>query len=160
MPVPLFIIEAAGARLYKYGRVGFDSGVADPGGNYTATMRSEKMSPAGELGLCHFRRIGLRIFRTGSFTVTLKVFVDGVQTKRYDSSSNKVDQVIVLTKSAPTISPEETEIEADIDASGTYIEVELTVTSNNIAGLFLPEELNIHYRPIRQSRATVAAESQ
>lgn len=160
MPVPLFIVEANGARIYKFGRVGFDSGSADPGGNFTATMRSEKISPAGELGLCHFRRIGFRIFRTGSFTITVKVFVDGVQTKIYDASSNKVDQTIVITKSAPNISPEEAEVEADVDASGTYIEVELTVTSNNIAGLFLPEELNIHFRPIRQSRETVAAESQ
>lgn len=153
-------MEAAGARIYKFGRVGFDSGSADPGGNYTATMRTEKISPAGELGLCHFRRIGFRIFRTGSFTITVKVYVDGAQTKIYDAGSNQVNQTIVITKSAPSISPEELEIEADINASGTYIEVELTVTSNNIAGLFLPEELNVQYRPVRQARETVAAETQ
>lgn len=160
MPVPLFVVEATGARLYKMGRVGFDSGSADPGGNFTATMRTEKISPAGELGYCQFRRIGFRVFRTGSFTITVKVFVDGVQTQIYDASSVKVNQTIVIAKAAPSISPEETEVEADISANGTYIEVELTVTSNNVSGLFLPEELEVHYRPIRQARATVAAESQ
>lgn len=151
MPAPLFII-GTDPRVYKFGRVGFDSGQSDPGGAFTATMRTEKISPAGENGKCHFRRVAFRIFRTGSFTISVKVYVDGVQTKVYDSSSNKVDQVISITKSAPSISPEELLVEGDIDARGTYIEVELTVTSSNIAGLFLPEELNVHFRPMRQAK--------
>lgn len=159
MPAPLFIVTND-PRLYKYGRVGFDSGSADPGGNYTATMRTEKMAPAGELGYCHFRRIGFRIFRTGAFTMTVKVFVDGVQTTIYDSSSARVDQTVTITKTAPSISPEETLVEADIDGKGTYIEVELTVVSNAVTGVYLPEELEVHFRPLRQARATVAAESQ
>lgn len=159
MPAPLFII-GTDPRLYKFGRVGFDSGSADPGGNYTATMRTDKISPAGELGYCHFRRIGFRIYRTGAFTMTVVVYVDGVQTTIYDASSNKVNQSIVITKAAPTNSPEETLVEADIDGKGTYIEVELTVVSNTVTGVYLPEGLEVHYRPMRQARETVAAESQ
>lgn len=159
MPAPLFII-GDDPRIYKFGRVGFDSGLADAGGNFTATMRTEKISPAGELGLCHFRRVGFRIFRTGSFTVTVKVYVDGVQTKIFDAASAAIDQVIVITKAAPAISPEETLVEADINAKGSYIEVDLTVNSNDVGGVFLPEELEIHYRALRQARQTVAAESQ
>lgn len=158
MPTPLFII-GADPRLYKFGRVGFDSGSSDPGGAFTATMRTEKISPAGEHGFCHFRRIGFRIFRTGGFTMTVRVYVDGVQTKVYDANSTKVDQVISIVKTAPSISPEETTVEGDIDAKGTYIEVELTVTSNNIVGLYLPEELNVHYRPLKQSSTQIPAES-
>lgn len=160
MSAPIYVCEVGQRRLYKVGRVGFDSGTADAGGTYTATLRTEKISPTGEFGLSHFRRIGFRIFRTGSFTITVKVYVDGVQTKIFDSSSAKIDQVITITKAAPTISPEETLVDADIDASGTYIEVELTVASNQVTGVFLPEELDIHYRPIRPVRQTAAAESQ
>jgi hypothetical protein len=159
MPAPLFLI-ANEARVYKMGRVGFDSGASDPGANYTATMRTEKISPDGELGYCQFRQIGFRIYRTGSFTLTVKVYVDGVQTQIYDASSTRVNQVIVITKPAPVLSPEETLIEADIDGKGSYVEVELTVASNNVTGVFLPEELEVHYRPLRQARETVAAESQ
>lgn len=159
MPAPLFIL-GTDPRLYKFGRVGFDSGSADPGGNYTATMRTEKISPAGELGYCHFRRVGFRIYRTGAFTMTAVVYVDGLQTTIYDASSNKVNQSIVITKTAPTNSPEETLVEADIDGKGSYIEVELTVVSNSVTGVYLPEELEVHYRPMRQARETVAAESQ
>lgn len=159
MPAPLFAV-GTDPRLYKFGRVGFDSGSADPGGNYTATMRTEKISPAGELGYCQFRRIGFRIFRTGSFTMTIKVYVDGVQTKIYDGTSAKVNQTIVIAKPAPVLSPEETLVEADIDGNGTYIEVELTVASSAVTGIFLPEELEVHFRPMRQARETVAAESQ
>lgn len=158
MPAPLFVI-GTDPRIYKFGRVGFDSGVSDPGGAFTATLRTEKISPAGELGLCQFRRVGIRIFRTGSFTMTVKAYVDGVQTTTYDASSNRVNQSISITKSAPSVSPEETLVECDIDARGTYIEVELIVTSSGVAGLYLPEELEIHYRPLRQARQTVAAES-
>lgn len=159
MAAPLFLI-ANEARVYKMGRVGFDSGATDPGGSYTATLRTEKISPAGELGYCHFRRIGFRIYRTGSFTLTAKVYVDGVQTQIFDSSSVKVNQTIVIEKTAPVLSPEETLVEADIDAKGSYVEVELTVSSGSVTGVFLPEELEVHYRPIRQARQTVAAESQ
>src|SRR5687767_9427184 len=124
MPQPLFII-GTDPRVYKFGRVGFDSGSSDPGGAFTATLRTEKISPAGEHGKCHFRRIAFRIFRTSNFTMSVKVYVDGVQTKVYDASSAKVDQVISIVKDAPTISPEETMVEGDINAQGTYIEVEL-----------------------------------
>lgn len=158
MPAPLFAI-GTDPRLYKFGRVGFDSGSADPGGVYTATMHSEKISPAGELGLCHFRRVGFRIYRTGSFTITLKVYVDGVQTQIWDGAGNKTTQQVVLVSAAPTNSPDETLVEADINARGTYIEVELTVQSSDVSGVFLPEGLEVHFRPLRMARGTVAAHS-
>lgn len=160
MPAPIFICQVGQRRFYKVGRVGFDSGNADAGGAYTGTFRSEKISPAGEFGLCQFRKVSFRILRTGAFTMTVKAYVDGSQTQRYNSSSVKVDQTVVIAEAAPTNSPEEKIVEVEIDATGTYIEVEVSIVSSQVTGVFLPEEVDVHYRPIRASRQRAGGESQ
>jgi hypothetical protein len=160
MPAPALALEFATKILYKVGRTGFDSGASDAGGVYVARMKTERQAPEGKHGLCQFRRIGLRVTRTAGFTATIKVWVDDKQTKRYDASSAAVDQTVVVVYGVPTIAPEETIIEVDINAVGTYIAVEMTLNSNEVSGTFMLDELNVHYRPLRKSRQTIAAESQ
>lgn len=146
MPIPVFLSPKNDSFLYRIGRTGFDSGLTDPGGVvYSGVLETERASPAGEHGYVHFRRVGLRLHRSGSFTIEMRVFVDEVQTKLGDGS----DQVIIFTKEAPAGGLEETLLEADISAAGTFIEVELTIDSDQVDGVFLPEGLEVHIRPIR-----------
>ena len=160
MPSPVFLSERSGSHIYRVGRVGYDSGDQDTGGAYTGTLKSEKQSPLGPQGLCHFRRIGIRIRHTGAFTMTLTVYVDGQQTQIYDSSSVLVDQTISFTEAAPTgENPTEVLLEGDISARGTYIQLKLTVTSTDVVGVFLPESFDVFYRPLREAKVG-AAESQ
>lgn len=160
MPNPVFISERNGSRIYRVGRVGYDSGDQDTGGSYVGTLKSENQSPLGEQGLCHFRRISMRIRHTGAFTMTLTVYVDGQQTQIYDSNSVLVDQTISFTQGVPTgVSPAEALLEADISAKGTYIQVRIQVTSTNVTGIFLPESFDVSYRPLREAK-TATAESQ
>jgi len=138
---------------------------------YTGIIKSERITPfkeqgSGELGLAHFRRVGLRILHTGSFTITVTVWVDGVQTKYYDDSDSNPDnwawtaQTISFTEAAPTAAhPVEALLEADINAKGTYIEVQISVVSTAVSGVFLPESIEVHARPIKRARALSSAES-
>lgn len=151
MPTPVFVGDSATGKIFKVGRIGLDSGSADPGGNYTATMRTEKHSPAGEDGLCLFRRVYIRILHTGSFTATAKAYVDGVQTKIY-SGGVSTGQAVVLVEGVPASSPKETVKEFAINGQGTSIEVELSVASNAITGVFLIESISVGHIPIRQAK--------
>ena len=83
MPAPVFVAESGGPRIYKLGRVGLDAGTMDDGGTYTGLLRTERSSPVGEDGLANFRRVAVRIFHTGFFNMTAKIFVDGEQTQIY-----------------------------------------------------------------------------
>lgn len=164
MPVSVFALESSGSRVYRLGRAGYDTGIKDvdpsTGTVFTGTLKTEKISPAGEAGLCWFRRVAFRIWRTGSFVATITVWVDGVQTKRYDSATSAwVDQVVSITKTAPDISPEETIIEAAIAAKGTYIEVQLVVDADDVTGVFLPESVEVHSIQLRPARSQSQAES-
>jgi len=159
MATPLFAAEANGSRVYKVGRVGYDTGTQDVGGKYTGLLRTGKISPAGKDGLCYFRRVAVSVWRTGAYTATLKCWVDGVQTKTWDVNGNAVDQVVVISAGAPTTSPDVAVLEASIMAHGTYIEVEVTVDSDDVSGVFLPEEIEVHYLPIRVARSLANAES-
>ena len=159
MPTPLFVAEANGSRLYKIGRVGFDTGTSDVGGVFTGVLKTEKLSPAGEDGLCYFRRVIVRAWRTGAYTVTLKCWVDGVRTKVYGTDGAASDQTVTIAGTAPAISPDEAIVEASIAAQGTYLEVELSIASNAITGVFLPESLEVHYLPIRPAKSRPTAES-
>lgn len=149
MPVPIFIAAKNDHKLYRIGRVGYDSGDQDPGGAYVATLKSERISPAGDHGYVHFRRIGLRVLHSGTFTITMRVYVDDVQTTIYNASSTAVAQEIVFTKTAPSSATAEALLEADISAKGTFVQVELEITSTNVSGVFLPEEVELHARAIR-----------
>lgn len=63
------------------------------------------------------------------------------------------DQEMVFDVAAPaTVGPDggfESVVEMDINAQGTYIEVEITVDSDEITGVFLPESFWAGYRLIR-----------
>ncbi len=85
MPTRVLVAEHAGPRLYSVGRVGYDTIADDTGGQFTATLRTERFSPAGEGGLVYFRRVQLRAWHTGAFLGTMKAYIDGVQTQAYNS---------------------------------------------------------------------------
>jgi hypothetical protein len=156
MITPIFACENNGSRLYKIGRVGLDTGAQDTGGVYKSTLKTERISPLGELAVLVFRRVGIRIWRTGSFTFTVTVFVDGAQTTIFDANGNKIPQTITFTQPTPTLPPIETMVEASIQAQGTYIEVQMDINSNNITGIFLPAELEVHFYPLRRARERTA----
>lgn len=159
MITPVFAAEGNGSRIYQVGRVGLDTGSQDTGGVYTGTLRTERINPMGETALLMFRRAVVRVWRTGGYTVTMKIYVDGVQTQVYDGSGNKVNQTITFTAPAPAITPTESFLEASISATGTYVELELDVASNNVTGIFLPSELEIHFAPLRRARERAAQAS-
>lgn len=272
MPTRIITGDRSGSRVYTIGRVGYDSIGDDVGGTFSALLRTERFSPAGEGGLVVFRRIQARIWHTGAFSGVLKVYVDGAQTQAYNISrvangnmnsigtwtlgsnwrvdnSNSgvadqstptasdisqelspamvagrsykitytiadrtagtltpkvgqtsgtarstnatftetvvagssdallafsasatwdgtlddvsiieldgglVDQWMDFEVSAPTVVGKdggvETIIKMDVSASGTYVEVEMAVESDNVAGIFLPESFSIGHRVIR-----------
>src|SRR6266699_67644 len=159
MPAPLFLSAYTGSHLYKMGRVGFDSGNVDSNSSvYTGVFRTEKIFPMNFDGVMLFRRILLRIFRTGAFQLALNVYIDGVQTISYDANGNVQLQSVNFNLPAPVNSPDKTLLEMAIAGRGTYIEVEGTVTSNTLSGIFLPEELEIHYDPLRTARSGATAQ--
>ncbi|KKL97823.1 hypothetical protein LCGC14_1830570 [marine sediment metagenome] len=163
MPTRIITGDYSGSRIYTIGRVGYDSAGDDEGGVFTASLRSERFSPAGEGGLVTFRRIQARIWHTGAFSGIMKAFIDGVQTQIF-SSGALVDQSVAFSASAPTEvgsdGGAETIIEMDVGvlpdvngnskgSSGTYIEVEISVDSDDVTGIFLPESFWIGHRVIR-----------
>ena len=146
--------------------MGYDSTGDDQGGVFGATLRTERFSPAGEGGLVLFRRIQMRVWHTGSFSGTMKVFIDGVQTRVLDSSSALILQSLAFSEDAPTSvgadGGQETIVVMDIGvlpgkddptksrgSSGTYIEVEIAVDSDDVTGVFLPESFWIGHRVTR-----------
>lgn len=158
MPAQVFLGESVGSRVYAVGRVGIDSGTADLSGTgaysnpYTGILKTERISPAGEDGLCFFQRVALRIWRTGAFSLTMRVWVDDVQTQVWASDGSGSPQTIVISRGSPSSSPEEIVVEGAIRARGTYIQVEISVDSASVTGIFLPETLEVHYLPLRATR--------
>ncbi len=162
MITPVFACDNTGNRIYQIGRVGLDPGGNDTGGAYTGTLRTERISPLGENALLQFRRIACRIWLTGGYTVTMTAFVNGQQTQVYNSSGVLVNQSIVFTSAGPPVGiipPYEAWIEASINATGTYIEMQLSVSSANVTGIFLPAEAEVHFFPVRTARERVAQSS-
>ena len=158
--------EAGSNKIYKIGKVGYDSGTvatSDPGSTeFTGTLTTERISPAGEDGLVRFRRVALRALKGGEWTVQFTVWVNDVQTQVYDNtvdSSPLADQVITITNDADDLAEGEVIIEADIDATGTYIQVEVVLLSGNIKGYFLPESIEMHGQVIREAVSRATAES-
>jgi hypothetical protein len=155
MPAQAFIGAADGAGVYKVGRVGLDLGSADPGGAFTGTFKTERFSPAGEDGLCEFRRVALRIWRTSKFTLTLTVWVDDLPTQVYSLTGVASDQSLVVSRGTPAVSPEEIVVEMEIRARGTFIQVQGDVVSSSVSGVFLPESLEVQYLPLRAARGAI-----
>ena len=161
MPTPIYLGESGGSRIYKVGRTGLDTGTADTGGAYTGTLKTEKISPAGEDGLCYFRRVAIRCWHTGGYTMTVTVYVDGAQTQVYSATTGvKETQSVTFVVAAPTSSPAETISEIDLtEAHGTFIEVQVVAVSTNVTGVWLPESVEVHYLPLRQAKSRGGAET-
>lgn len=147
--------------VYRIGRVGFDGGSPaslDSGSqSYTGTLETERISPVGEGGLAHFRRVALRVLRSGGYEATITVFVDDEQTQIYNTSSDLEDQSVVVTGTAQPLG--EDIIEVDISAVGTFIQVKVEVQSEDVTGVFLPEYIETHFYPVRAAESR-EAESQ
>jgi hypothetical protein len=172
MPNPILLCENGTNRIDKVGVVGMGEAVQDLASyNYTATMRSEYQSPAGDPGECLFKVVTLKVRYTTAATIVMKVYVDGDQTKIYASGATpQTDQTISFSLAAPTsddvggITGGEAEknLEAHIAAVGTHISVEISVVSNtlSVGGVFLPESADIHYIPLSELGMTDAGETQ
>lgn len=162
MSTYIYATQINGKRLHRIGRLLRDftstSEVADGGGAIVGTIRSERISPSGEHGYNLFRRVGIRFRHSSDFTFTVRVYVDGEQTQVW-ASGEETDQVVVRTVIAPTGDPIETTEEIDIVASGTYIEVEIEITADpaSVAGTYLIESVEIHYRSLRPARQQEAS---
>ena len=171
----VLIGEANSNVIYKIGKVGYDSGdpnaiTEDPNATpFTRTLKTERLSPAGEDGLARFRRVALRALKLGTWEVTFKIWVDDVRTKIFDNTVEyapdsatfpMVDQVVTITSDTDDSGEGEAIIEVDIDAHGTFIQVEVELTSTNINGYFLPESIEVHLQAIRQSKSRSTAKSQ
>jgi hypothetical protein len=159
MITPVFAAESGGSRVYKVGRVGLESGNQDTGGPYTATLKTERISPLGLNALLMFRRVACRIWLTGGYTVTMTVYVDGKQTQIYSATGVLMPQAITFAAGPPTTAPIETWIEASIRAPGTYVEVQLVIQSNSLTGIFLPAEMEVNFYPIRTAKERKAQSS-
>jgi len=155
MSTACFAAQNGGSRVYKIGRVGFDAGTEDAGGAYSGKIQSDPLSPDGEGGWTHFRRVQIRVRHTGSFTCTVTLYVDGVQTQIW-SSGAQVDQSVTFVQAAPVFYPTDSEaetiLEVDCDACGTFIVVELEVDSDDITGVFLVESVRIGRHTIRPGK--------
>lgn len=180
MPNPVFVLENAGARFFQVGRIGLDTGApggwkdeqleADQTGGqaYTATLRTDDQSPLGEAAKVLYKRVVLRVRRSGGFTLVMRAFVDGVQTQKWDntvSPSVKTNQSVSFTSSSfsePVAGEDEVEniLEMAIDVKGTFISVEIVVTSSDqTGGLLLLESCFAHYYQLGVARTDAAAES-
>lgn len=160
MAAPVIAGEAGGNRIFRIGRVGWDTGSADFGGAYTCTVRTEKHSPAGEDGLTLFRRVYIRLLHYGStFGGTVKCFVDGGQTlvKKTGAAASLQAEILAnnFDPGSATL-PTETIVEIGLEKAGTYIEVEVTMASNAQNGLVLIESILVGHLPIREGRQRAA----
>ena len=149
---PILLPQIDGTGIFTVGRVGYETGTQDTGGVYIGTIRSGKISPLGPTGYCKFRRLALRIRHNSSFTVTVRAYVDDVQTKVWDANSEQADQEVVFTQAAPTDTPAETVLQLDLTAAGISIEFELLLNSDEVQGMFLPESVEVHFYPVRKAR--------
>ena len=154
--------DANGPKVYRVGRIGFDSGNQDISANaYEAQMKTERFTPLGEGGLMHFRRVVIRILRNADWQMTVTVFVDEDQTQVYDdsvSTSPQTDQSVVISGTASGFGEENVEI--SIDDVGTSIQVQVDITSTDINGVLLFESMYVHGRPIKASESGDEAESE
>lgn len=163
----VYLGEIGSGKIFKIGKVGFDSGATvtfDPNSTpFTGTLKTERMSPAGEDALVRFRRVVLRALKTGAWTVKFTIWVDDKQTQVYDNTqtdSPKIDQVITISSPSDDDGTlKEVLIEADIDATGTFIQVQLEMDSDDITGIFFPESIETHVQVMRETVSRATAES-
>jgi len=142
----LYAGERDGGRVFQIGRLGFDQGPSDLGANvYTGTFRSERISPAGVGGLVNFRRIAIHLMVSGSYTFTVKIWVDDGRTKLGTDAT----QEVTITGTAGGL--KEVTEEVKIEANGSHCQVEITMDSDDITGIFLIESIRARGRVMRGS---------
>ena len=170
MPSFILVGQGNGPRIYQIGRIGYDtnpSGTDTGDKAYTANLETERMSPGGEDALIRIRRVVLRALALKTWKITMRVYVDDVQTQIWDNDETsatfgtQIDQEIIV-ESGPISETSEGEviIEGDVDATGTYVQVHIDILSSDITGYFLPESMEVHLQPIRESKSRATAESQ
>ncbi len=142
----LYAGERDGARVFQVGRIGFDTGTADLGLNiYTGTFRSERVAPAGVGSLINFRRVAIHLYTSGTYTFTVRVWVE--DTRTVDGTTT--EQVVTITGGGSTL--QEITEEIKIEANGSHIQVEITIDSDNTTGIFLVEKILARGRIVRRS---------
>lgn len=148
-----FVGQLDGSRVYRLGVIGTDTGTADPSsGVYQGRIMTERVSPMGEGGLALFRRAIIRVLKSGVFTATFKVYIDDVQTQIFDATSDQsvlIPQVVVVTSTASALKEEI--ITIDLSQQGTYFQLECTVDSDDLSGVFLIESITAEMYPIRET---------
>jgi hypothetical protein len=78
----LYAGERDGARVFQVGRLGFDQGTQDLSATvYTGTYRTERISPAGPNALVNYRRVAIHLLVSGSYTFTVKVWINDGRTQ-------------------------------------------------------------------------------
>lgn len=144
----IYLGERTGARIFRLNRVGYDTAGADLGSHvYTGTFTTERITPAGPGSLVLFRGVCVNLYSSGTYSITVKVYVDDVQTKLGDGTN----QTIVLASAVARegkYSPE-----AAIEAYGSTIRVEVTVLSSAVTAPFAIESITASGRVIRGSKS-------
>lgn len=69
----LYLGESAGARVIQVG-----TGLTSVGTNHQGDVQTWDVSPAGEMGDCLFRSIGVSFTATNGWSLGITVLVDGV----------------------------------------------------------------------------------
>jgi len=150
----LYAGERGGGRIFRIGRIGFDQGPMDLGASvYTGTFRTERIAPAGPGALVNFRRVAIHLLSSGSYTFTVKVWIDGDRSKMGDNTT----QTVIISGGSGALG--ETTEEVEIEGAGSHIQVEIVVDSDDVTGLFLVERIDARGRVLRQS-STRSGEAQ
>lgn len=132
----LYSGDRFGPTIYRIGRLGFDQGKYDLGTQpYTGTFRTERVAPAGVGALVNFRRVSIHLMASGHYTMTVRIWVDDERSKL----SSGVAQTVVISRS-PGVLREITE-EVSVEAVGSHIQVEVSVVSDHVDGVFLIESV-------------------
>ena len=151
-----FVGEVDGPIVYTIGTIGTDTG-DDGGGVFTGTLRTERASPMGEGGWGLFRRVSMRVLKSGSCTFKMRVYVDDAQTQIYDANSNLVDQEVTFTSAASALKEEL--FEFSLSQYGTHFSVEIELDSDDTTGVFLVESITVQLRPMRETQSRDADSS-
>jgi hypothetical protein len=71
--MPMFLGEASGARVLQVG-----TGLTSVGTNHQGDVTTWDVAPAGEMGDCLFRSVGVSFTATNGWSLGVTVLVDGV----------------------------------------------------------------------------------
>lgn len=142
----LYAGERDGARVFQIGRIGFEQGTADLGSHiYRGTYRTERFAPAGVGALINFRRVAIHLLVSGTYRVTVKIWVDNERTQL----GTEATQVVVIEGSGGAV--REITEEIGLEAEGSHIQVEISLDSDDIDGIFLIEGIRARGRLVRRT---------